>query len=112
MSYILHKSCSVVNREHSEPLPLENHVHMVALTPDLQRVPFYSVTDFLHHSPTIELLLSPVLIKGSYLSPKALLTMWEIFISFPAAMARKFIHGLSVCFRVGNRSTNRFDRFD
>ena len=50
-----------------EPLSLENHVHIVALTPDLQRVSFCSVTDFLYYSSTTELLLSLILIKGSYL---------------------------------------------
>ena len=33
-----------------EPLLLENHVCIVALTPDLQRVSFYSVIGFLYHS--------------------------------------------------------------
>ena len=54
-----------------EPLSLENHVHIVALTPDLQRVSFCSVTDFLYYSSTTELLLSLILIKGSIWSSKA-----------------------------------------
>jgi len=33
-----------------EPLLLENHIRIVALTPDLQRVSFDSVIDFLYHS--------------------------------------------------------------
>ena len=67
----LHESCSVATPEHSEPLPLGNRVHIVALAPDLRRVSFYSATDFLYHSSTIDLLLSLILIKGSYPSSKA-----------------------------------------
>jgi hypothetical protein len=44
---------------------LENHVYIIALTPDLQRVSFYSIIDFLYHSSTTELLLSPNSYKGS-----------------------------------------------
>lgn len=32
--------------KHFEPLLLKNHVLVVALTPDLQRVSFYSVIEF------------------------------------------------------------------
>jgi hypothetical protein len=35
---------------HPEPLLLGNHVHIIALTPDLQRVSFYSIIGFLDHS--------------------------------------------------------------
>ena len=66
-----YKLCSVATPGHPEPFPLENHGRIVALTPDLQRVSFYSVIGFPHHSPTIELILSLILIKGSYLSFKA-----------------------------------------
>jgi hypothetical protein len=38
----LYKSCSVATPEHSEPLPLENYVRVVALAPDLQKVSVYS----------------------------------------------------------------------
>ena len=31
-----------------KPLLLENRICIVALTPDLQAVSFYSITDFLH----------------------------------------------------------------
>jgi hypothetical protein len=55
----------------SKPLLLENHICIVALTPDLQRVSFYSVIEFLYHSSSTELILSLILIKGSYLSSKA-----------------------------------------
>ena len=65
-----YKLCSVATPGH-EPFPLENHGCIVALTPDLQRVFFYSVTDFLHHRSTTELILSLILIKGSYPSSKA-----------------------------------------
>jgi hypothetical protein len=69
-SYALY---SVATPGHPEPLPLENHVRIIALTPDLQRVSFYSITDFLHHSSTTELIPSPILIKESHPSSKALL---------------------------------------
>ena len=42
-----YKSYSVATPRHPEPLLLENHVRIIALTPDLQRVSFYSVIDFL-----------------------------------------------------------------
>jgi len=42
-----YKSYSVATPGHPEPLPLENHVRIIALTPDLQSVSFYSVIDFL-----------------------------------------------------------------
>jgi hypothetical protein len=66
-----YKLCSMATPGHPEPLLLENHVRIVALTLDLQRVSFYSVTDFLYHSSTTELLPSLILIKGSYPSSKA-----------------------------------------
>ena len=67
----LHKSYSVATPEHSELLPPENFVCIVALTPDLRRVSFYSAIEFLYYSSTIELILSLMHIKGSYLSFKA-----------------------------------------
>jgi hypothetical protein len=72
-----YKLCSMATPGHPEPFPLENHGRIVALTPDLQRVSFYSVTDFLHHSSTTELILSLILIKGSYPSSKASLRCRE-----------------------------------
>jgi hypothetical protein len=60
---------------HPEPLLLENHVRIVALTPDLQRVSFYNVTGFLYHSTTTELLLSLILIKGLIRALRTLLPM-------------------------------------
>jgi hypothetical protein len=66
-----YKLCSVATPGHPKPFPLENHVRIVALMPDLQRVSFYSVIDFLYHSSTTELILPLILIKGSYPSSKA-----------------------------------------
>ena len=60
-----------------EPLPLKNHVRIIALTLDLQSVSFYSVIDFLHHSSTTELIPSLILIKGPYPSSKASLRSRE-----------------------------------
>ena len=68
-----YKFYSVATPRHPKPFPLENHGCIVALISDLQRVSFYSITDFLYHSFTTELILSLILIKGSYLSSKALL---------------------------------------
>jgi fatty-acid desaturase len=44
------KLCSVAIPGHPKPLLLENHVRIIALTLDLQRVSFYSIIAFLHHS--------------------------------------------------------------
>jgi hypothetical protein len=59
------------SRTHLKPFLLENHGRIVALTPDLQRVSFYSVIYFLYHSFITKLILSLILIKGSYPSSKA-----------------------------------------
>jgi hypothetical protein len=61
-----YKLYSVATPRHLEPLLLENHVRIIALTPDLQRVSFYSLIDFLYHSSTTELIPSLILIKESY----------------------------------------------
>jgi hypothetical protein len=66
-----YKLCSVATPGHLEPLLLKNHVRIVALTPDLHRLSFYSVTDFFYRSSTTELLPSLILIKGFYPSFKA-----------------------------------------
>jgi hypothetical protein len=63
---IFYKLCSVATPGPPKPLLLENQVHIVAFTPDLQRVFFYSAIEFLHYSSTTELILSLILIKGSY----------------------------------------------
>ncbi len=59
-----YKLCSVATPGYYKPLLLENHVRIIALTPDLQRVSFDSVIDFLHHSSNTELILFPILYKG------------------------------------------------
>ena len=55
---IFYKLYSVATPGHPKLFPLENHVRIVALTPDLQRVSFYIVTVFLYQSATTELLIS------------------------------------------------------
>jgi hypothetical protein len=49
-----------------KPLPLENNIRIITLTPNLQRVSFYSTIDFPYNSSTTKLLLSLIYIKGSY----------------------------------------------
>jgi hypothetical protein len=63
----LYKSCSVATSEHSEPLPLENYVRIVALAPDLREVPLYGAIEFLHYSSTIELLSLLILAPHAYI---------------------------------------------
>lgn len=46
-----------------EHLLLPNHLRIVALTPDLQKVSFYNRIKFLHHRSTIKFLLLLILIK-------------------------------------------------
>ena len=61
--------------------------------PDLQKVPFYSVIDFLYHSSTTELLIALILIKGTYPSSKASSHICKgIVISLVAAVAHKFMY--------------------
>jgi hypothetical protein len=74
---------------HPRPLVLENHVHIVALTPDLQRVSFYSITEFLYYSSTTELILSLILYQGVLSELQGLTIMQEIVISFAATMVCK-----------------------
>jgi hypothetical protein len=69
-----------------KPLPLENHVRIVALAPDLQRVSFYSVTNFLHHNSTTELIPSLILYKGVLSEALGLTIMQAIIISLVAAV--------------------------
>jgi hypothetical protein len=61
-----YKLCPVATPGHSEPHSLDNHIRIIALTPDLQRVSFYSVIEFFHYSSATELILCLILIKGSY----------------------------------------------
>jgi hypothetical protein len=76
-SIFSYKSYSVATPGHLEPLPLKNHVRIIALTPGLQSVSFYSVIDFLHHSSTTGLIPSLILIKEPYPSFKASLRSRE-----------------------------------
>ena len=62
----LYKSCSVATPQHSEPLLLENYVHIVVLAPNLRKVSFYGVIEFLNHISTIELLPFLILYKGVF----------------------------------------------
>ena len=71
------KLSSVATPGHPKPLPLPNHLRIVALAPDLERVSIYSVIKFLYHSSTIKLLLLLILIKWLYLSFKALVLRWK-----------------------------------
>jgi hypothetical protein len=57
---------------HPKPFPLENYRHIIALTPNLQKVSFYSIIEFHHHSPTTKLILILKYTNGSYPSSKAL----------------------------------------
>jgi hypothetical protein len=61
---MLYKLYSVATPGHPKPLLLEYYVVIIAFTPDLERVLFYSVTELLHHSSTTELILHPILNKG------------------------------------------------
>lgn len=51
--------------EHPEPFPIENHVRIVALTPDLQRVSFHNLTDLLSHSTTTKRIPSLIVLEES-----------------------------------------------
>jgi hypothetical protein len=62
--YIFYTLCSIATPGYPEPLLLEIHVHIVALTPNLQRVFFYGITELLYYSSTTELILSLILYKG------------------------------------------------
>ena len=87
---IFYKSCSVATPRHPKPLLLENRIYIVTLTPDLQRVSFYSIIVFLHHISTTELILSPIFIKESYSSSKASLRCRESLLALVAAVACRF----------------------
>lgn len=90
---VLYKLYSMATPKQYRPLYLENNVRIVAFAPDLRKVPFHGVIEFLCYSSTIELLLLLIFINGSYPSLKALLPCWEIVISLIAAVARKFMQG-------------------
>ena len=63
-SIIFWKLYSVATPGYPKPLLLENHVRIVTLTPDLQRVSFYSVIDFLYHSFHYQVYTIPDTYKG------------------------------------------------
>jgi hypothetical protein len=65
-----YKLYPVATPRHSKPLPLLNHLRIITLTPNLQRVSFYSTIEFLHYSPTTKLLSSLIYITGSHPSSK------------------------------------------
>jgi hypothetical protein len=54
---MFYKLYSIGTPGHLNLLLLEYHVFIVALTPDLQRVTFHSIIEFLYHSSTTELIL-------------------------------------------------------
>jgi hypothetical protein len=68
---------SVTTPGYSESFFIRNHGCIIALTPNLQKVSFYRITDFLHYSFTTELIFSLIFIKESYLSSNALLRYRE-----------------------------------
>jgi hypothetical protein len=53
--------CSTANDKHFTPNLLKNYTHIIAFTPDLQRISFYSITKFFHHGFTTKLILSLIL---------------------------------------------------
>ena len=60
---LLYKLYSVAIPKHSKRLPLENYVRIVALAPDLRTGPLYSTIEFLYHSSTTELFITPYTYK-------------------------------------------------
>jgi hypothetical protein len=58
-----YKLYSIATPRHPKPFSLENHIYIIALTPDLQRVSFYNIIGFLHHSFTTKLITFLILIK-------------------------------------------------
>ena len=65
ISYKFCKLHSVATPEHLEPFSLGYHVRIVAVTPDLQRVSFHSITNLLHHSSTTKRIPSLIIVKES-----------------------------------------------
>jgi len=66
-----YKLYSMATPGHFKPLLLENHVRIIALTLNSQRVSFYNIIDFFYYSSITELIPSLILIKESYPSSKA-----------------------------------------
>jgi hypothetical protein len=67
-----YKLYSIATFKYFKSIPLENHVRIIALMPNLQRVSFYNIIGFLYYIFTTELLLSLILVKRSYLTFKTL----------------------------------------
>ena len=88
---IVYKLYSVATVKHSEPLPLENQVRIATLTPDLRRVSFYSMTDFLRHSSTTELPTIPDTHKDP-IQALGRTPIQEVITSFVAIVAHTFNH--------------------
>ena len=87
----LHTSRFIATPKHSEPLSPKHYICVVALSTDLLRVSLHVVIEFLHYSPTIELLLLLIPINRFYLSSAGLFTILEILISIVADTVRRFM---------------------
>jgi hypothetical protein len=90
---IFYKLRSVTTLRRPESILLENHIHIVALTPDLQKVSFYSITDFFYHSSTTKPILSLILYKRILSEALSLTHIQRIVISLVATnqdVAREF----------------------
>jgi hypothetical protein len=90
---ILYKLRSVTTSRRPESILLENHIHIVALTPDLQSVAFYSIIDFFYHSSTTKPILSLILYKRILSEALSLTPIQKIVISLVATLAGKFTYG-------------------
>jgi len=88
---LFYKLCSIVTVKHLKPLLLENHIHIVAFIPDLQRVSFYSIIDFLYYSSTIKPILSLMLYKGILSKALSLTLIQKIVISLITAVVGQFV---------------------
>jgi hypothetical protein len=90
---IFYKLRSVTTLKRRESILLENHIHIVALTPDLQRVSFYNVTELFYHSSTTKPMLSLILYKRILSEALSLTPIQKIVISLVATLAGKFTYG-------------------
>jgi hypothetical protein len=64
-----------------KPLSLENHIRIIALIHDLQRISFYCITEILNHNFTTKLILFLILTGGSYPSSKIFLLCRKLSIA-------------------------------
>ena len=104
----LYKSCSIATFRYFKPLLLEIYVRVVALAPDLQRVPFYNIIKFLYYSSTIKLLLLLILIKGLYPSFKALVLCQK---SRLALWLLQYVNLCKVVTRFGTRLRTSYNNY-